>query len=78
MVMINQPADQESEEAGVDARTYALMGEFEAHFREVVARHPDLEDRREHVFQAWAMQKIAGLQLAVETIAEKFNAHIGS
>ena len=38
---------------------------------------PAVENRRDHVFQAWAIQKIAGLQLAVEEIATKFNAHLG-
>lgn len=76
MVKMNLPEGDEATGAEVDARTHELMIQFESHFQEVVALHPDVADRRDHVFQAWAMQKIAGLQLAVEQIAMKFNTHV--
>jgi hypothetical protein len=80
MVMMRQgngrePGD-EPDTSEVDERALAVMGEFEGHFREVVALHPEMESRREHVFQAWTMQKIAGLQLVVERLARDFNAHL--
>ena len=78
MVMMSQPDGEGLSEADVDARSRELIAEFEGHFRDVVELHPEVESRREHVFQAWAMQKIAGLQLAVEEIARKFNVHVGS
>ena len=78
MVTMNQPDSHDPEVPDVDARSRELMVQFEGHFREVVGLDPELGSQREHVFQAWAMQKIAGLQLAVEEIANKFNAHLGS
>lgn len=77
MVTVNNPSSYGGEQPDVDARSHALMVEFENHFRAVVALHPEAEGRRDHVFQAWAMQKIAGLQLVVEAIATKFNEHVG-
>lgn len=77
MVTANDSGASGDELPDVDERSIELMEEFEAHFQEVVALHPELEERRDHVFQAWTMQKIAGLQLVVEEIARKFNAHLG-
>ncbi len=61
----------------MDARSHDLIKAFEHHFRQMIEVEPAVENRRDHVFQAWAIQKIAGLQLAVEEIATKFNAHLG-
>ena len=78
MVMVNTPGGSDSDAPKVDAKTHELMAEFEGHFREVIALHPDAASRRDHVFQAWAMQKIAGLQVVVEAIARQFNKHVGT
>ena len=73
------PEGMDSElEAAVDARSTDMNAEFEEHFQQVIAVAPSAEDRRDQVFQAWVIQKIAGLQLSVEAIASKFNAHLGS
>ena len=73
------PDDMDSElEAAVDARSHDLMKEFEQHFQQVIETEPTAENRRDQVFQAWAIQKIAGLQLSIQEIAVKFNAHLGA
>ncbi len=60
------PDDMDSElEAAVDARSHDLMKEFERHFQQVIEAELTTEDRRDQVFQAWAIQKIAGLQLSL-------------
>ena len=72
------PDNRDSElEAAVDARSHDLMKEFEHHFQQVVEFGPTAENRRDQVFQAWAIQKMAGLQLSVEEIAAKLNEHVG-
>jgi hypothetical protein len=76
MVTVNDSGASGDELPNVDERSLELMDEFEEHFQEVVAMNPELEARRDHVFQAWAMQKIAGLQLLVAEIAGRFNAHL--
>ena len=76
MVTRNMPQPGKSPAPEVDARSQELILEFENHFREVVDFHPETADRRDHVFQAWTIQKLAGLQLAVEEIARKMNAHV--
>ncbi len=73
------PDDMDSKlEAAVDARSNDLMKEFEHHFQQFVEVEPTAEGRRDQVFQAWAIQKIAGLQLSVQEVAMKFNAHLGA
>ena len=73
------PDDMDSElEAAVDARSQDLMKEFVHHFKQVIETEPMTEGRRDQVFQAWAIQKIAGLQLCVQEIAMKLNAHLGA
>ena len=54
------------------------MKEFEHHFQQVTEAGLTAENRRDQVFQAWAIQKIAGLQLSIQEIAIKFNAHLGA
>ncbi len=72
------PDNRDSElEAAVDARSHDLMKEFEHHFQEVIEAGPTGENRRDQVFQAWAIQKIAGLQLSIQEIAAKLNEHVG-
>ncbi len=71
--------DKDSElKAAVDARSHDLIKEFERHFQQIIDVEPAAKNRRDHVFQAWAIQKIAGLQLSVEEIAMKSNGHLGA
>jgi hypothetical protein len=61
----------------VDKRTMELMAEFEQHYHDAIEIEPTAEGRREHVFHAWTFQKLAGIQISIEEIARKFNAHLG-
>jgi hypothetical protein len=51
----------------VEKRSEILSGEFREHLRELLSKHPDWDEHR--IFQGWAIQKIAGLQWAVERLA---------
>ncbi len=55
----------------VDARSDELLEEFEQHAEEYL-RHDPGADQRE-IFDGWALQKIACLQLAVEALAHQLN-----
>ena len=75
MVMnMNSPIDEGESQA--EARADELIHEFHAHFEEVAAAHPEHAEKKREIFEAWAIQKIAGLQLCVEHIAEQFNGHV--
>ena len=75
MVMnMNSPNDEG--EAQVEARANELIYEFQAHFEEVAAAYPAHAENKREIYEAWAIQKIAGLQLCVEHIAEQFNTHV--
>ncbi len=75
MVMnMNSPNDEG--EAQVEARANELIYEFQAHFEEVAATYPAHAEKKREIYEAWAIQKIAGLQLCVEHIAEQFNTHV--
>ncbi len=63
-------------EREAEARTVKLIREFQAHFEGYVEAHPDGAEKKREIFEAWAIQKIAGLQLCVEHLAEQFNLHI--
>lgn len=54
--------------AQIDERSTKLMDEFYAHLRECQSM-PSLDgvDKRT-VFESWAIQKIAGLQVIIETL----------
>ena len=75
MVMKRKPERNEADQQAVE-RTNELMHEFRAHFEEVVKAHPELAEKVRVVFEGWAIQKIAGLQLCVEHIAEQHNLHL--
>ena len=60
-------------EEQVERRSHALMEEFKAHYEEYVCQHPEHAERRDEIYQSWAIQKIAGLQLCVEELAKKQN-----
>ena len=62
----------------VDKRTMELMAQFEQHYHDAMEIEPTAEGRREHVFHAWTFQKLAGIQISIEEIARKFNAHLDS
>jgi hypothetical protein len=57
----------------IDAKTQELMQEFLNHVRDCQALHPEDPDPRK-IFEAWAIQKIAGLQYTVLHLADRLNA----
>ena len=63
-------------EKQAEARTGQLIREFQAHFRDYVDAHPEGAERKREIFEAWVIQKIAGLQLCVEHISKQFNLHV--
>lgn len=65
-------------EKKAESRANQLMDEFRRHFLEYAKQDPGARDRHDQIFQGWAIQKIAGLQLCIEHIAERFNAHVQS
>jgi len=60
----------------LEEKTEDLIYEFHAHYQSYIDEHPDDKDRKDEIFQAWVIQKIAGLQLSILELAEKFNKHI--
>jgi len=65
-------------ERQADARAADLIEEFQTHYLEYVALHPGDKGRKREIFEAWSIQKIAGLQLAVTELAERLNAAAGT
>ena len=55
MITFNAQQFGNDPENNVDERTQELFDEFEQHFREVKVLKPSISDRRDQVFQAWAM-----------------------
>lgn len=68
---LNNPDDEAGRQA--DARAQVLMVEFHTHLEEYTALHPEHAGRERQVFEAWAIQKIAGLQLCVEHLSEQLD-----
>ena len=66
----------EAAEERAEARANELIGEFHEHYQDYVRLHPEHEDRKRDIFEAWAIQKIAGLQLCIEHIAQQVNVHL--
>lgn len=58
----------------VDEKTRELIAEFHSHYDEYVTLRPDDKDRKDEIFQAWVIQKIAGLQISILEIAERLNS----
>ncbi len=56
-------------EAQVDERAEQLIHEFMDHFNDCAAHDPTAADRKREVFEAWTIQKIAGLQLSIEHLS---------
>lgn len=57
----------------VEEKTEELIYEFHAHYEEYIKLRPEDKDRKDAIFQAWVIQKIAGIQISVLEIANKFN-----
>lgn len=56
-------------EKEINQRSVVLIDEFKSHCKDVLANTPsDMKYTKSDLFEGWAMQKIASLQLAVEGI----------
>ncbi len=75
MVTNNNPPTGRPE-AQAEERARELIEEFQAHLSEFIEAQPEHADRKRDIFEAWAIQKIAGLQLCVEHMAEQHNRHV--
>jgi hypothetical protein len=56
-----------------DAKSQALIAEFHAYRDEIMSGNPDdpkLSNER-IIFESWALQKIAGLQCAIQDLAKE-------
>jgi hypothetical protein len=71
---LNKPDDEAGRQA--EARAHVLMLEFHTHMEECTALHPEHAGKERQMFEAWAIQKIAGLQLCVEHLSEQLDSHI--
>lgn len=58
----------------VDEKTHELIMEFHSHYEEYVKLKPEDRNRKDDIFQAWVIQKIAGLQVSLLEIAERINS----
>jgi hypothetical protein len=72
----NPPSGGLEAEAQADARATELILEFQEHLAEFSEAQPEHADRKREIFEAWAIQKIAGLQLCVEHMVEQHNRHV--
>lgn len=52
----------------VDERSRQLFKEFESHYKVVIDGNPELTGKRREIYEGWSIQKISGLQLAVEEL----------
>jgi len=72
MVMHSDPPlDETARQA--EARAEELISEFCEHIEECREAHPEQALEKRDIFEGWAIQKIAGLQLCVEHMAEQLN-----
>jgi hypothetical protein len=62
--------------AEVDARSMELFEEFREHYQNFAQLHPGIADvvDRHIVFEGWVLQKVAGLQLSIEALAQRLEA----
>ncbi len=52
----------------INAQSQEMIKDFQDHIAEVKEIHPEVNDRM--IFEGWAIQKIAGLQVIVKELAE--------
>ena len=76
--MVAQRDPMEEAERQVEERANALIDEFRKHYQDCARQHPDQHGHVDQrlIFEGWMVQKIAGLQVAIEQIALRFNAHV--
>ncbi|KAA1242592.1 hypothetical protein [Aquimarina sp. RZ0] len=52
----------------IDAQSKEMIKDFQDHLAEVKEVHPEVNDRM--IFEGWAIQKIAGLQVIIKELAK--------
>ena len=57
----------------VDNKTRELIMEFQSHYDEYCELHPEDKDRKDEIFQSWAIQKLAGIQISLLELTESIN-----
>ncbi len=62
----------------VDEKTRELIIEFHSHYEEYIKLRPDDSDRKDEIFQAWVIQKIAGIQISILELVERINSLLKS
>jgi vacuolar-type H+-ATPase subunit D/Vma8 len=60
----------------VDEKTNELIMEFHSHYEEYIKLRPEDKDRKAEIFQAWIIQKIAGIQVSILELVESLNSLI--
>ena len=60
----------------VDEKTNELIMEFHSHYEEYIKLRPEDKDRKDEIFQALIIQKIAGIQVSILELAESLNSLI--
>ena len=60
----------------VDEKTNELFMEFHSHYEEYVKLRPEDKDKKDEIFQAWIIQKIAGIQVSILELVESINSLI--
>jgi hypothetical protein len=58
----------------VDEKTQELITEFHAHYSEYIKLRPEDSDRKDEIFQAWVIQKIAGIQISILELVDRVNS----
>lgn len=58
----------------VDNKTRELIMEFQSHYNEYSELHPEDKDRKDEIFQAWVIQKLAGIQISILELTESINS----
>ena len=75
-MVARKTASLDEAERQIEDRILNLIQEFQNHFDEYVRQHPGRVGQKTGDFRSWAIQKIAGLQLSVEHVAEQLNRHV--
>ena len=57
----------------IDKQTEMLIKEFYEHYDAYIALRPEDAEKKNEIFQAWVIQKIAGMQISIIELAKHIN-----
>ena len=57
----------------IDKQTEILIKEFYTHYQEYIALRPEDAEKKSEIFQAWVIQKIAGIHISIIELAKQLN-----